>query len=169
MVITVLILALVTLQRLSELLLAKRNTSRLLAMGAKEMAHGHYPVMVVMHAAWLAGLWVLAPGRSVFAVPLVAYLLLQPMRLWILATLGPRWTTRIIILPGAPLVRHGPYRFISHPNYVVVVAEIALLPLAFGLPWFALLFSLANAAVLFVRIRSENEALAGAAPVEASL
>ncbi|GLK72746.1 hypothetical protein KHC23_08455 [Ancylobacter dichloromethanicus] len=155
----VLILAFVTLQRLGELVLARRNTARLLAAGAVERAPGHYRYMVALHAGWLAGLWVLAPGRPVNLVLLAAYALLQLLRVWVLATLGPRWTTRILVLPGAPLVHRGPYRFLSHPNYAVVVGEIALLPLMFGLAWYAVLFSVLNAAVLTVRIRAENTAL----------
>ena len=81
-----------------------------------------------------------------------------------LATLGPRWTTRIIVTPGAPLVKRGPYRFVSHPNYLVVIGEIAVLPLAFGLVWVAAIFTLLNAIVLTIRIRAENKALAAAAP-----
>lgn len=161
-VVAFLVLGFVTLQRLSELVVARRNTSRLLAAGGHEVGAGHYPVMVALHAAWLAGLWLLAPGRPVDTIALVAYFLVQPLRLWILMTLGRRWTTRIIVLPGAPLVESGPYRFLSHPNYVVVVAEIALLPLAFHLYWYALAFSLANAALLTVRVRTENAALARA-------
>ena len=155
----VFILALVTLQRLGELVLARRNTLRLLAAGAVERAPQHYPYMVALHAAWLAGLWALAPGRPVDPFLLAAYAGLQVLRVWVLATLGRRWTTRILILPGAPLVRRGPYRFLAHPNYAVVVGEIALLPLIFGLVWYALLFSALNALVLTVRIRTENAAL----------
>ena len=155
----VFILALVTLQRLGELVLARRNTFRLLAAGAVERAPQHYPYMVALHAAWLAGLWALAPGRAVDPFLLAAYAGLQVLRVWVLATLGRRWTTRILILPGAPLVRRGPYRFLAHPNYAVVVGEIALLPLMFGLVWYALLFSALNALVLTVRIRTENAAL----------
>jgi methyltransferase len=89
-------------------------------------------------------------------------MVLQALRLWVLATLKDRWTTRIIVLPGAPLVTHGPYRFIRHPNYAIVVGEIAALPLALGMPFYAAVFSVLNAAVLFVRIRAENDALKGA-------
>lgn len=162
-----LLLGFVTLQRLAELVVARRNTARLRAAGAREAGAGHYPVMVALHAAWLAGLWLLAPGRPLAWGFLAAYVLVQPLRLWVLASLGPRWTTRILVLPGAPLVRAGPYRLLSHPNYAVVVAEIALLPLVFGLIWYALVFSLANAALLGVRIRAENAALAGVAGARA--
>lgn len=155
----ILILACVTAQRLGELVLARHNTARLKAAGAVERAPGHYPYMVALHAAWLAGLWALAPGRPVDPALLAFYVLLQGLRLWVLATLGGRWTTRILVLPGAPLVRSGPYRFLSHPNYAVVVGEIALLPLMFGLVWYAVLFSALNAAVLTVRIRAERAAL----------
>jgi len=163
----VLILGFVTLQRLAELVVAHRNTTRLLARGAWEAGREHYPYMVALHALWLAGLWWLAPGRPVSPALLGVYVLLQGLRTWIVASLGDRWTTRIIILPGAPLVRRGPYRFISHPNYTVVVAEIAVLPLMFGLVGYAVLFFVLNAAVLYVRIRDENRAL-GIAPSPAA-
>lgn len=153
------ILAFVTLQRLGELVLARRNTLRLLEAGAVERAPEHYPSMVALHAAWLAGLWALVPGRAVDPLLLAAYVGLQVLRVWVLATLGPRWTTRILVLPAAPLVHRGPYRFLTHPNYVVVVGEIAVLPLMFGLVWYAVLFSVLNALVLTVRIRAENAAL----------
>ena len=154
-----LILALVTLQRLGELLLAERNTKRLCAKGAHEVGRSHYPFVVAVHAGWLAALWLLGPGPPIHVVPLVIYVALQLARLWVITTLGERWTTRIIVLPGAPLVRHGPYRWLDHPNYLIVVAEIAVLPLVFGLPVVAAFFSVLNAIVLWVRIREENEAL----------
>lgn len=156
-----LILALVTLQRLGELILAERNTRRLLAKGAHEVGRGHYPYMVAVHAGWLIALWLLGPGPPIHVVPLIAYIALQAARVRVIATLGERWTTRIIILPGAPLVRHGPYRWLTHPNYWIVVAEIAILPLVFGLPQVAVFFSLLNAIILWVRIRAENRALGG--------
>ena len=155
-----LVLALVTLQRLGELLLAERNTRRLLAKGAHEVARGHYPYMVAVHAGWLAALWLLGPGPPIHVIPLIVYAALQVVRIWVIATLGERWTTRIIILPGEPLVRHGPYRWLDHPNYLIVIAEIAVLPLVFGLPVVAGFFSVLNAIVLWVRLREENEALA---------
>jgi methyltransferase len=155
----IVILALVTLQRLGELWLSNRNTRRLLANGAREVARSHYPLIVAVHASWLVALWWFAPGQPVDPFWLALFVLLQLGRIWVIATLGPRWTTRIIVLPGAPLVRSGPYRFVNHPNYVVVTGEIAVLPLAFGLWQVALLFTLLNAMVLFVRIREENRAL----------
>ncbi len=156
-----LLLAVVTLERLAELWLARRNTRALMSKGAVEIAPGHYPLIVLLHAAWLAGLWLLGWQQPVGTVWLVIFILLQVLRVWVLVTLGPRWTTRIIVQPGLPLVVNGPYRLLSHPNYVVVVGEIAVLPLCLGLPWYALAFSLANAAVLTIRIRAEDAALSG--------
>ena len=130
-------------------------------MGAVEVGADHYPLMITMHAAWLVSLWLLGTDQEVDPWLLSGFVLLQGLRWWVLATLGPRWTTRIIILPGAPLVADGPYRYISHPNYLVVAAEIALLPLALHLPLIALIFSGLNAAVLVIRIRAESEALSG--------
>ena len=155
----VLILALVTLQRLGELWLSNLNTRRLLARGAHEVGAAHYPLIVAVHALWLAALWWFAPGRPVDGFWLALFVLLQLTRVWVLATLGPRWTTRIVILPGAPLVSGGPYRFVKHPNYVVVAGEIVALPLAFGLWPIAALFTPLNAAVLAIRIREEERAL----------
>ena len=156
------ILGLVTLQRLGELVLSRRNTERLLAQGAREAAPGHYPLIVALHAAWLVGLWYLAVWRGGVAVSwgwLAVFVVLQGLRLWVIATLGPRWTTRIIVLPGVPLVREGPYRFVSHPNYGIVAAEILVLPLCFGLVWYGVVFSVLNALVLWIRIRAEEAAL----------
>jgi methyltransferase len=153
------VLALVTLQRLGELVLARRNARRLLAQGGVEAGAGHYPWIVGFHALWLAGLWILAWDRPVSPQWLALFLGLQIARVWVIATLGPRWTTRIIVLPGAPLVRTGPYRWIRHPNYAVVAGEIAVLPLAFGLPAYAVACSIINAGLLFVRIRTEDAAL----------
>jgi methyltransferase len=156
------ILFFVTLQRLSELIIAKRNTAGLMAMGAKEYAPGHYPLIVAVHTTWLAALFWLAPGRPIHWAFFALFVMLQIGRLWVLRTLGPRWTTRIIVLPNAPLVTGGPFRFVSHPNYLVVIGEIAVLPLVFGLWEVALVFSVLNAIVLWIRIRAENEALSSA-------
>jgi len=155
----ILILGFVTLQRLGELVLSNRNTARLLTQGGREVGREHYPYMVALHALWLGGLWWLAPGRPVSLALLIVYVVLQILRVWVIASLGGRWTTGIIVLPGAPLLRRGPYRLLSHPNYVVVAAEIAVLPLMFGLVGYAVLFSVLNAIVLYVRIRAENAAL----------
>jgi methyltransferase len=153
------LLALVTMERLGELWLAARNTAWLRAHGGREVAAGHYPAIVALHGAWLAGLWWLGRTRAVDPGWLAVFLALQGARAWVLLTLGRRWTTRIIVLPGAPLVTTGPYRLLAHPNYAVVIGEIAALPLCLGLPWYAAAFSLANAALLVIRIRAENTAL----------
>jgi len=156
------ILALVTLQRIGELALARYNTSRLLARGAIEIGANHYPLVVAVHAAWLIALWVWGRDQEVNLLALALFVAMQGLRLWILATLGRRWTTRIIVLPGEPLVASGPYRYFSHPNYAVVAAEIALLPLALHLPLLAVIFTALNAAVLVIRIRIEARALSAA-------
>jgi methyltransferase len=153
------VLALVTAERLGELWLAARNTAWLQARGGREVAAGHYPAIVALHAAWLAGLWWLGWARAVDPGWLGAYLALQGARAWVLLTLGRRWTTRIIVLPGAPPVATGPYRWLAHPNYAVVIGEIAVLPLCLGLPWYAVAFSIANAALLAIRIPAETAAL----------
>ncbi|MBO0764543.1 MAG: hypothetical protein J2P50_08140 [Hyphomicrobiaceae bacterium] len=159
--ISVAVLALVTVQRLAELVLSRRNTRALLARGAVEIAPGHYPAIVAVHAAWLLGLWVLAPAREPSLPLLAVFVVLQIGRGWVLGTLRERWTTRILVLPGAPMVQSGPYRFLAHPNYAVVAAEILVLPLVFGLVAFALLFTALNALVLAVRVRAEDRALRG--------
>ena len=153
------ILTLVTLQRLGELVLARRNTEKLLARGAIEIGAKHYRLVVSVHAAWLIALWVFGRDQDVNLVALLLFVLLQALRVWILATLGSRWTTRFIVLRGEPLITSGPYRYFSHPNYAVVVGEIAVLPLALHLPAVAIVFSLLNTAVLVIRIRAESRAL----------
>ena len=155
----VLILALVTFERLAELPWAEANRRRLIAGGGYEVGAGHYPLLVLVHVLWLAALWWLAPGRPVNPPLLALFGLVELGRVWVLATLGRRWTTRIIVVPGETLIARGPYRFLAHPNYLVVALEIALLPLVFGLWEAALAFSLLNAAALAVRIRAENRAL----------
>ncbi len=154
------ILALVTLQRAGELAVSRYNTHRLLARGALEIAPGHYPLIVAVHAAWLISLWVFGHDRPVNVLALLFYFILQGFRWWVMRTLGSRWTTRIIVVPERPLVSAGPYRFLSHPNYAVVAAEIAVLPLVLGLPLLAAIFTILNAAVVAIRIRAENRALA---------
>lgn len=155
----ILLLSFVTIERLAELLHAHRNTRRLVAGGASEVAPEHYPLIVALHAAWLGGLWLFAWDGQIDIFWLWVFALLQAMRFWVLATMGRRWTTRIIIVPGEALVSTGPYRFLSHPNYAVVIGEIAVLPLVFGMPVYALIFSLLNAVVMSIRIAAENRAL----------
>jgi methyltransferase len=161
------ILAAVTAQRAGELVLSHYNTRRLMARGAIEAAPRHYPLMVVVHAAWLISLWVFGHDCPINILALIVYLALQGLRLWVMRTLGPRWTTRIIVLPGERLVSAGPYRFLPHPNYAVVAGEIAVLPFALGLPLVALIFSILNSAVLAIRIRAENRALDASAAMAA--
>jgi len=108
------ILVLVTVQRLGELALSRYNTSKLLARGAIEVGAGHYPLIVSVHAAWLIALWIWGRDESVNLVALALFVALQGLRVWIIATLGGRWTTRIIVVPGEPLVASGPYRYLSH-------------------------------------------------------
>ncbi len=153
------ILSFVTVQRLSELVVAQRNTVRLIAKGGYEAASEHYPLMVAVHSSWLLGLWWLAWNATVHWGWLAVYAVLQVLRLWVLTTIGKRWTTRIIVVPGEQLVRRGPYKFLNHPNYAVVIGEIAVLPLVFGLTWFAVVFSVLNAIVLYIRISAEQKAL----------
>ena len=154
------VLTAVAAQRLWELWLADRNTKRLLADGAVEVGAAHYPLFILLHASWLAAIAIVTPWTMVPNLGwLGLYLLLQLGRLWVIATLGRFWTTRIITLPAAPLVRSGPYRFVRHPNYVVASLEIAVLPLAFGQVWIALAWSLANALLVAWRIRIEDRAL----------
>ena len=128
-------------------------------MGGHEVAADHYPLIVALHAAWLISLWLLAIDRPLSMPLLALFGLVECARVWVLLTLRRRWTTRIIIVPGEHLVARGPYRFLNHPNYAVVIAEIALLPLVFGLWRVALVFSILNAVLLTVRIREENNAL----------
>lgn len=152
---------LVAAQRLGELVLARRNTARLLARGGRETGAGHYPLIVALHTAWLATLFLaIPPGARMLWTLILVFVLLQAARVWVIASLGEYWTTRIVTLADAPLVRRGPYRWARHPNYLIVAAEIAVLPLAFGAWRIAILFTLLNAVVLAWRIRLEDRALA---------
>ena len=155
------ILLCVAIQRLSELVLDKKNTNALLEAGGVEYGAAHYPLFIALHGGWLVcllawTLWVVPPVNWLL---FGFYLLLQVGRVWVLLTLGRYWTTRIISSPGAPLLTSGPYRFVRHPNYWTVVCEIALLPAVFGAWEIAAIFSLLNAALLFHRVRIENAAL----------
>jgi len=154
------VLALVLLQRVLELIYAGRNTRRLLARGGVEVAAHQYPFFIIVHAGWLASMAIFIPPATIPNWWLIGlYAALQPLRLWAIASLGPYWTTRLITVPGAPLVRRGAYRFFRHPNYIVVCAEIFVLPFAFGAVEIAILFSFFNAALLSWRIRVEERAL----------
>ena len=155
------IVSLVALQRVGELIYAARNTRNLKRHGGVEHGGGHYPLLVALHAAWLIAIVVVVPADAAISwLPLGLFVMLQVVRLWIVVTLGGYWTTRIISLPDASLIRHGPYRLVRHPNYLVVIGEIALLPLVFGAWQIAIVFSVLNLAILARRRRVEDEALA---------
>lgn len=156
-----LILGFVVVQRLGELAYARRNTVRLLARGGTETGAGHYPLFVLLHGSWLIALAVFVPSEAGISVPLLlVFTALQVARVWVLLSLRQHWTTRVITVPGAPLVTHGPYRFLRHPNYAIVAGEIAVLPLVFGAWEISFIYSLLNLALLRHRIRIENRALA---------
>lgn len=153
-----LFLVFIIVQRLSELAISKANTKRLLDRGAYEIGANHYPTMVAMHSAWIVCLVVFGYTQPVSLFWLALFAILQVFRVWILASLGARWTTRIIILEE-PLVTRGPFKFIRHPNYTLVVAEIIVAPMVLGLWWLATIFTVLNAAMLWVRIGAEERAL----------
>lgn len=154
------VLGLVITQRCGELLLARANASRLLGKGAVEIDRDGYKWFVLLHASWLATLAVGLPAATAPHWPLLAaFILLQGGRIWVIATLGRRWTTRLIVPPGAPPVSSGPYRWLNHPNYLIVTGEIAILPLAFDAVAIAVGFSACNALLLARRIRLEQAAL----------
>ena len=167
----VVLVALVALERLAELVVSQRNTAWSLARGGREHGAGHYPFMVVLHAGLLAGalaevLFSERPYVPVLAWTMLAFVLMaQALRWWCITTLGKRWSTRVVVVPGLPLVTGGPYRWLRHPNYVAVVVEVFALPLVHSAWLSALVFTLANAALLRVRIGVEDAALA-AAPSE---
>jgi methyltransferase len=161
----VLAVGLVALQRLLELRLSRRHERSLRARGAVERGREHYPLMVGLHVLWLLSTLVegilRGPGLPVYwPIPLGLFLLVQPLRYWAIFSLGEYWNTRVLVVPGTRLVRRGPYRYLRHPNYVVVAVEILTFPLIFGAWVTALIFSILNAALLYVRIREENRALA---------
>lgn len=156
---------LVAVQRLLELVLSRRNERRARARGAVERGKAHYPLMVTLHAGWL--LSILSEGLlrgpeipALWLVPLTVFLIVQPLRYWAILSLGDNWNTRILVVPGTRLIRHGPYKYLKHPNYIVVAVEIFAFPLIFGAWITALVFSALNAALLYVRIREEERALA---------
>ena len=162
----VLLIAVVACERLAELVIARRNLAWSLERGGVEVGAGHYPVMVVLHTAFLVGClaevilldrpFLPALGWSMLAIVVAA----QVLRWWCITTLGPRWNTRVVVIPGAPRVDGGPYRLFPHPNYVAVVAEGIALPLVHTAWITALVFTVLNAALLTRRITTENAALA---------
>lgn len=154
------LLGYLTVQRLAELWWSRQNEARLRAAGGIEYGRSHFPLMVLLHAVWLVGLWVFANDRPLVPIFVTLFTVLQVARFWVLATLGRRWTLRVIVVPGEQLQQGGPYRWLRHPNYAIVIGEIAIVPLALGLPTYALAFSVLNAAVLAFRIPAENAALA---------
>jgi methyltransferase len=154
------VLVFVLLQRGGELMLARANTLRLLQLGAVEIDRGGYKWLVLLHAVWLAALFATVPAATIPNLPLLTLFgVLQVGRVWVIASLGQRWTTRLIILPGASLVTSGPYRWLRHPNYLLVGAEMAILPLAFAAVAIAIGFSACNGLLLARRIRLEERAL----------
>jgi len=158
---TALFLTYLVVQRLGELLLARRNTKRLMQHGAREVGARHYPAIVLLHTCWIASLIIFGYDQPVAWAWLAVFAILQLFRFWTLASLGERWTTRIIVL-DAPLVARGPFRYVRHPNYMIVVAEIFVAPIVLGLTWVALIFTMANAAILAIRIKAEDAALRSA-------
>mgnify|MGYP000453943181 CR=1 FL=1 len=160
----VLAVVFVALQRLLELRYSRRNERRLRAKGAVERGAGHYPAMVAIHLLWLVCMLVegLLRGPEIpgwWPVPFALFLLVQPLRYWAILSLDENWNVRILVVPGRRLVRRGPYRYFSHPNYVVVAVEVLTLPLIFGAWITALIFTALDAAFLYVRIREEEQAL----------
>lgn len=158
------IIAIVILQRLIELVIARRNEKWMLHQGAFEAGARHYPLMVMMHIAFFLSLLLeISIGdrtlSSFWLVLLTLFLIAQVARIWCLASLGKFWNTKIIILPGADVVKKGPYRFIRHPNYVIVTIELLVLPLLFSAYFTAIIFSLLNLWMLSVRIPAEEKAL----------
>jgi methyltransferase len=161
-----LVVGLVALQRLAELAYSRRNERLLFAEGGVEAGAGHYPLIAGLHVAWLVSMLLHVPAEEpVRWLYLVAYLALQGARVWVMTSLGRNWTARVIVVPGRPLVRKGPYRYLRHPNYLVVAGEIALLPLAFGAWRIAVVYSILNAILLWHRIRVEDRALAAVSGV----
>jgi methyltransferase len=167
------LVALVALERLAELVVSQRNLRWAKDQGGVESGRRHYPPMVLLHVGLLAGcvtevLVADRPFRPVLGWTMVAAVAAsQALRWWCIATLGRQWNTRVVVVPGLPLVAAGPYRWLRHPNYVAVVAEGIALPLVHGAWVTAVVFSALNAVLLTVRIRCEDQALTAAAPARA--
>jgi methyltransferase len=163
-----LLVGLVALERLAELVVSKRNLAWSRARGGGEHGKGHYPIMVLLHSGLLVGAVVEVavadrPFLPALGWPMLAVVIAsQALRWWCIRTLGPRWNTRIVVVPGLPLVHRGPYRVLSHPNYVAVILEGAALPLVHTAWVTALAFTVLNLPLLAVRIRAEEAAMAAA-------
>ena len=156
-----LLVLVVGLQRLFELWYSRRNARRLVAEGAVELGREHYPLIVGLQVAWLLALaFGVGTGQPLLWPWLLVYLVLQFLRVWIIASLGRYWTTRVYHLPDRPLVHRGPYRWLKHPNYLVVVAEVVVLPLSLGAWWAAAIFGPLQSLLLLWRLRAEEPALA---------
>lgn len=156
----------VAAQRLLEVRLSRRNERRARRLGAVEYGRGHYPAMVALHALWLVATlvegWLRGPELpALWYVPLAVFLLVQPLRYWAILSLGRSWNVRVLVIPGARRLRRGPYRYLAHPNYLVVAVEVLTFPLIFGAWTTALVFTALNAVFLYVRVRTEERALAG--------
>ena len=148
------------LQRLAELAVARRNHLALVAAGALEFGKRHYPAFVALHAGWLLALLATVDPRTPVSIPLLAvFVLLECGRVWVIVTLGSRWTTRVMVVPGEKRIRSGPYRYVNHPNYLIVCGEIAVVPLMFGAWLLAMIAFVLNLLVLRTRLRVENQAL----------
>lgn len=158
------ILLAVTVERVGTAVAGRRNARRLLKEGGIETGFSHYYPMVAIHGGWVTALWITAFGQPLNAALFGAYLLAVAFRFWAVATLGRRWTSRIVVIPGERLVARGPYRIMPHPIYIALMLEFLLLPAAFGLWWVMTVFSVLNAGILFIRIRAEQAALRRFAP-----
>ena len=155
------IIGFLVFQRLVELGIARRNHRALVARGAIEFGRRHYPALVALHAGWLLALLGTIDPQTPVSIPLLAvFVLLECGRVWVVVTLGSRWTTRVMVVPGAKRIRAGPYRYVNHPNYLIVCGEIAVVPLMFGAWTLAVIASALNLLALRTRIRVENQALA---------
>jgi len=156
----VLFLAYVIIERLVELPIAARNTTRLKAQGGVEHSPGHYPLIVAVHTGWILAMVALGYDNMVSTFWLAVYAVLKVLRIYILGTLGSRWTTRIIVIPNESKVTKGPFSVVPHPNYLLVIAEIFVAPLVLGLWEVAAIFGALNAAMLVIRITAEERAWA---------
>jgi methyltransferase len=158
----ILVISFVVLLRIQELILSKKNEKWLLENGAVEYGSKHYPFIVALHILFFFSLILeyAAQQHHSLSLPLIIfYFLLLTFKIWIIASLGKFWNTRIYRIPNIPLIKRGPYKYFKHPNYAVVIAEIAVIPMILHLPFTAIVFTLLNLIMLFVRIKEENKVL----------